>query len=839
MDEAAHLGVPAARLVAEVDAGLQQLLDPDFLGHGCFSLDRCGDAVPGRRGGAGPGASGAGQGPRPRWVGVARGRRQDTAAPVGARRTECRRDGASSGRRLRCSLRGPALPSPTSGGPARLSLRHPRQRSAAARSAGSGERTSTGSPVTGCGKASRAACRNWRSRPWRPGRAVVAGRRRPDGRSPAGARGSGACGRSRAARAAACRRAAPRSTSKWVIASRGSSVSVEIRVRTRRSRPSGASMVPRRAGGRPSTSARYSRRDRARLQRGLERARAPARSGRRRAGRTCRGPAGARCPARVRVVAARHAAGERLRERAAAVPARRVDDHARRACRPPAGARPRRRRRTRAGGDVGLGVGRRRSSTRDHARRRAARGAWAAARRRRARARRRSAAGPPAREPAWLGEEDVEPLARGLGRDDELTPSGGSSVALAPRPLEDETSASTPNVIAMSATLNAGKCGNLMKSVTRPWRARSIRLPSAPPSSSPVGSQTSGRPGVQDEEDEQREQRQRGDRPRAARRRPARKPNATPVLRTLTRSKPEDQVVRVAARDLVADERLRDLVERDDRQARRAGARSVARPGVTRLGSRSTTIPPTICSTRIATIGREVERADPQRQPPEEVAATGSDDVAQEVEHRVRPARVRARGRRSRRRTRSAIQAMITIDVDRDQRAEEVGDLARAAARRSRSPPRRPWPRANAARTPPRSSAASPRAVVPPGEATARRSASVSYLARAQQRRGAGHRLGDELAATSRRHAAADAGVDLRLDEQRPVGGPDAAGSAGDAHQRLGDLDDRADAPEAARAARACELRVDRRVGRGEGQHALARPRPACSAPRGRPATPG
>ena len=32
-DEAAHLGVPAARLVAEVDAGLQQLPDAD-LGHG-------------------------------------------------------------------------------------------------------------------------------------------------------------------------------------------------------------------------------------------------------------------------------------------------------------------------------------------------------------------------------------------------------------------------------------------------------------------------------------------------------------------------------------------------------------------------------------------------------------------------------------------------------------------------------------------------------------------------------------------------------------------------------------------------------------------------------------
>ena len=64
---------------------------------------------------------------------------------------------------------GPALPSPTSGGPARFYSSLPARASAAARSAGSGERTSTGAPVTGCGNASRAACRNWRASPWRPG----------------------------------------------------------------------------------------------------------------------------------------------------------------------------------------------------------------------------------------------------------------------------------------------------------------------------------------------------------------------------------------------------------------------------------------------------------------------------------------------------------------------------------------------------------------------------------------------------------------------------------------------------------------------------------------------
>ena len=70
--------------------------------------------------------------------------------------------------------------------------------------------------------------------------------------------------------AAACRSGSARSVSKWVIAWCGSSVSVEMRVRTRRSRPSGASIVPRRAGGRPRP-ARGTRGDLAGAQRGLQR----------------------------------------------------------------------------------------------------------------------------------------------------------------------------------------------------------------------------------------------------------------------------------------------------------------------------------------------------------------------------------------------------------------------------------------------------------------------------------------------------------------------------------------------------------------------------------------
>ena len=49
------------------------------------------------------------------------------------------------------------------------------------------------------------------------------------------------------------------SSAKCVRASRGVAVAIDIRRRRRRSRPSGASIVPARAGGRPLTSARYSR----------------------------------------------------------------------------------------------------------------------------------------------------------------------------------------------------------------------------------------------------------------------------------------------------------------------------------------------------------------------------------------------------------------------------------------------------------------------------------------------------------------------------------------------------------------------------------------------------
>ena len=62
VDEAAHLRIPPARLVAEVHTGLQQLLDPDFLSHGYVSL--CGRVMrfPGEEGVRNPARGAPGRG---------------------------------------------------------------------------------------------------------------------------------------------------------------------------------------------------------------------------------------------------------------------------------------------------------------------------------------------------------------------------------------------------------------------------------------------------------------------------------------------------------------------------------------------------------------------------------------------------------------------------------------------------------------------------------------------------------------------------------------------------------------------------------------------------------
>ena len=83
----------------------------------------------------------------------------------------------------------------------------------------------------------------------------TADRRRPDGRSPPCGRGSGACGRSRARPAAASRPGAAARSRSGCGPRAGSSVSIDIGTRSRRSRPIGASIVPVR-GRRPTVDQR-------------------------------------------------------------------------------------------------------------------------------------------------------------------------------------------------------------------------------------------------------------------------------------------------------------------------------------------------------------------------------------------------------------------------------------------------------------------------------------------------------------------------------------------------------------------------------------------------------
>ncbi len=126
-DEAAHLGVPAARLVAEVHTGLQQLLD-SYLSHGNAPFDRVG-LQPGRTRLAVPALDAPG---RARGLG-------DSREPPGVVGWTSQDSFAST----------------------------------AARSGGSGERRSTGSPVAGWRNASRSACRNWRCEAEQAGAAVL------------------------------------------------------------------------------------------------------------------------------------------------------------------------------------------------------------------------------------------------------------------------------------------------------------------------------------------------------------------------------------------------------------------------------------------------------------------------------------------------------------------------------------------------------------------------------------------------------------------------------------------------------------------------------------------
>ena len=129
-DEAAHLRVPAPRLVAEVDSGLQQLAHRNRASRNCHEEAPSGFSFVSSAGGS-RGAPPATRGTRA------------TAGPPGSR----------NGTRGRVA------------GPGQLWRAASR---AAARSGGSGDETSTRAPVAGCSKARRAAWRNCRSSPRSP-----------------------------------------------------------------------------------------------------------------------------------------------------------------------------------------------------------------------------------------------------------------------------------------------------------------------------------------------------------------------------------------------------------------------------------------------------------------------------------------------------------------------------------------------------------------------------------------------------------------------------------------------------------------------------------------------
>ena len=326
VDEAAHLRVPAARLVAEVHTGLQQLPDPDFLSHGYVSLVGCVMRFPGEEAMRNPARRCAGQGPRPQVglgppgvVVVCLGRGRDESRSLAAR---------SASAQLRWGWCGPALPSPTSGGPARSHSRAAPAPRRGRRAAASGRRR--GSPVTGMREREPRGVQELALEAVAARRAVlgVAGDRMADRQQVRADLVRAA--RSRAARAAACRCGSARSTSKCVIASRGSSVSVEIRVRTRRSRPSGASIVPA-----PRRRAALDEREvlaheLARGEQRLAAPRGPARCARRRAGPDVSRSSRCTMPARSGSSPPATRPASACASVPVAVPARRVHDDARR-----------------------------------------------------------------------------------------------------------------------------------------------------------------------------------------------------------------------------------------------------------------------------------------------------------------------------------------------------------------------------------------------------------------------------------------------------------------------------------------------------------------------------
>ena len=392
----------------------------------------------------GPGATCAGQG---RGLGTEDGR-------PGSVGLDCQQFTQVRASAPRLGLCGPALPSPTSGGPARF-IRPARRRRKLARARAASATLDSPRPSTGCANARRAACRNWRSSPSAPGAPVlrVAGHGVAD-RLQVGADLVRAAGLQPHAQQRGVRERP-----------------LDLEVRDRLARLVGVGRDPR---AHAAVAA----------ERGVDRARARRRAAldeREVLARDPRAPRASPCSAawtgsrarddeQARRVAvepvddARRGPGRRRRRRGPRAPARACRRGARApgarrrrpACRPPAGARPRRRRRT---SPAGRGLAARDGAGADRRSARRPASAWRLGRARavdRARSPASISRCAAAREPGVRGQEHVEALARRLGRDDELAVTGAHAAAV---PRARRAASSTPSVIAMSATLKAGQAG--------------------------------------------------------------------------------------------------------------------------------------------------------------------------------------------------------------------------------------------------------------------------------------------------------------------------------------------------------------------------------------------
>ena len=131
------------------------------------------------------------------------------------------------------------------------------------------------------------------------------------------------------------------------------------------------------------------------------------------------------------------------------------------------------------------------------------------------RAARRSAAAPPSATARRRARPGRRP---GAARRPRRSPLGAALAAASPPP--PTAAPARRSRCSESATLNAGQAIGSMKSITAPSRARSARLPSAPPSSMPTGSQSQGRSRLTREVADQQRQRERRSGPRRSARRP-------------------------------------------------------------------------------------------------------------------------------------------------------------------------------------------------------------------------------------------------------------------------------------------------------------------------------